>query len=58
MPETEDAGAEDEAVVVAAAAVVVDVVGGDVDESPSHRPPVDEDGDRWDEAGSHPEEPC
>ena len=59
MPETEDAGAEDEAAVVDVDVAVVDfvVVGGDVDEAPSHRS-VDEDGDRWDEAERHLEKPC
>ena len=54
MPETEGAGFVDDAVAV----VVVDGVEVDVDEAPSHPLPVDEDGNRQDEAGQRHEEPC
>jgi hypothetical protein len=61
MPGTEGAGFVDDvvaAVVVDDVPVAADGVEFDVDEAPSHPLPVDEDGNRWDEAGQCHEEPC
>ena len=60
MPETEDAGFVDDvvAVVVDGVPVAADGVEFDVDEAPCHPLPVDEDGNRRDEAGQRHVEPC